>query len=214
MVSSSNPKGDVTINYPDIAALLLQILLFAPRMPPLMHIDTYVNEIAAQRWSNRGSVSTYSSVGPILRELALATMIQHIHTYVGRVPGEENKMADAAPRITHLLDRKFHSHFRSHFPQSKPWHLLPLSSEYKGQLTTILLNKKSPRVYWPPSSRKTPPPCANGSASADDCKPLPTSRKFRTQFRFFKFSPSTPVLDFYPHKGNLSRSDQLSNTSD
>ena len=71
-------------------------------------------------------------------------------------------MVDAASRLTHLLDRQFFSHFRSHFPQNKPWRLLPLPSDYKRQLTTILINKQSPRVSQPPSSIKTPPPGANG----------------------------------------------------
>ena len=49
----------------------MQILLFAPRMAPLAHIHTYANNVVTQVWANRGSVSTASSVVPILRELAL-----------------------------------------------------------------------------------------------------------------------------------------------
>ena len=47
MVSSSNPKGDVIINDPEIGALLMHILIFAPRMAPLANIHTYVNNTAA-----------------------------------------------------------------------------------------------------------------------------------------------------------------------
>ena len=170
MVSSSNPKGDVTINNLELGALLMQILLFTPRMDPLTHIHTYVDNTTAHGWANRGSVSTTYSVGPILWELALVKRRQHIHVFIGRVPGEDNKMEDAASRLTHLTDRKFISHFRSHFPQSKPCCLLPLPSDYKHQLTKMLFNRQLPRVSQPPYSRKTLPPGANGGASAAGCK--------------------------------------------
>ena len=121
LVSSSNPTGDVTIHDLDLGAPLMRILLFAPSMAPLAHIHTYVNNTGAQGWSNRGSVSTVSSVGHILGEILLAARRQHLHAYVERVLGEDNKMVDAALHLTHLPDRKFLSHFRTHFPKSKPW---------------------------------------------------------------------------------------------
>ena len=79
MVSSSNPTGDATIKNTDLGALLMQLLISSPRMAPLAHIHAYVNNTAAQRWSNRGSVSTASSVGTTLWELSLADRRQHIH---------------------------------------------------------------------------------------------------------------------------------------
>ena len=66
LVSSSNPTGDVTINDLELGALLMQILIFAPRIAPLAHIHTYVNNTEAKGLSNRGSISTDSSVGPTL----------------------------------------------------------------------------------------------------------------------------------------------------
>ena len=165
----------------------MQILLFVPRMGPLAHIHTYVNNTAEQGLANRGNVSTASSIGPMLRELALAARRQHIHVSVGRIPGKDNKMAESVPRLTHLPYRKFISHFRSHFPQNKPWRLLPLPSDYKRQLTTMLLNKQSPRVSRPPSSIKTLLPGANGGASAAGCKSPQTSKTLRTPFPFSIF---------------------------
>ena len=95
MVSSYNPTGDMTINDLELGALLMQILIFAPRMVPLSHIYTYVDNMAAHVWTNRGSVSTASSVGPILCDLSLAARRQHTHASIGRVPGEDNNMVDA-----------------------------------------------------------------------------------------------------------------------
>ena len=103
MLSSSNPTGDVTIKNPDLGALLMQLLISSPRMAPLAHIHAYVDNMMAQRWANRGSVSTASSVGTTLWELYLAARRKHIYAFIGRVPGEDNKMADAASWLTHLV---------------------------------------------------------------------------------------------------------------
>ena len=103
MLSSSNPTGDVKIKNPDLGALLMQLLIFAPRMAPLAHIHAYVDNMMAQRWANRGSVSTASSVGTTLWELYLSARRKHVYAFIGRVPGEENKVADAASWLTHLV---------------------------------------------------------------------------------------------------------------
>ena len=185
----------------------MQILLFTPRMAPLEHIHMHVDNTVAQVWANRISVSIASSVGPMMRGLASAAKIQHIHASIGYVPGEENKIADVALRLTCLPDRKFLSHFRSHFPQNKPWRLLPLMSDYKRHVTTILINKQSPRFSRPPSSRKTLLPSANGGASTAGCKYPQTSKTLRTPFPSYKFLPSASVPDFCLRKGNPSISD-------
>ena len=82
----------------------MHLLLFAPRMTPLAHIPTYVNDMEAQVWANQGSVSTASAVLTILKELALATRCHHIHASIGHLLVEENKMVDAASRLTHLTN--------------------------------------------------------------------------------------------------------------
>ena len=104
-MSSSNPTVDVTINDLDLGSVLMQLLIFAPKMVPLAHIHLYINNMASQGRDNRSSVSTASSVGPILWELSLVDRRKQIHASVGHVIGEDNKMADASLRITHLLDR-------------------------------------------------------------------------------------------------------------
>ena len=103
----------------------MQLLIFTPMMAPLAHIHTYVDDTAAQGWSNQGSVSMSSLVGPMLREVALSVRLQHTHASVRRVPGEENKIAYAALWLTHLPDRQFLSHFCRHFLQSNTWRLPP-----------------------------------------------------------------------------------------
>ena len=62
----SKPNGDVTINNLELGVLLMQLLIFVPRMVPLAHIYTYVNNTESQVWAKRGSVRTASSIRPIL----------------------------------------------------------------------------------------------------------------------------------------------------
>ena len=49
-------------------------------------------------------------------------------------------MADVASRLTHLSDRQFLSQCHTHFPQSKPWRLLPLTSGCKHQITAVIVS--------------------------------------------------------------------------
>ena len=62
-------------------------------------------------------------------------------------------------------------------PTDQPWRLLSLSSECKQQLNTMLHNRQPPRGSLPPSSIMTPPPGANGGASAAISK-LPLTSMF------------------------------------
>ena len=207
------PNRDVKINNLELGALLIQILIFPPRMTSLEHIHTYAYSTAAQGWSNRGSVSTASFVGPILQEIVLAARHQNIHASVRKVSGEENEIADATLKLTHLPDCQFLSHFCTHLPQSKSWSLLPLPSVCKRKLTKILYKKRSPWASLPPFSRNTPPPGANGGASAAGCKSPPISQALNTPFHYSKFLPSASVLDFCLRKVSPLISNWWSNTS-
>ena len=70
IVLDTNPKGGVTINDLEIATLLVQVHLFAPKMHTLSHTCISVDDIAVQGWANIGSVSLATAVSPILRNLA------------------------------------------------------------------------------------------------------------------------------------------------
>ena len=86
LVSSSNPKGDATINDFELGALLMQLMLFAPRMTPLVYIHIYIDKTSAQGWASQGRVRTASAVGSILIEIDLEERRQNIHTSVGHMP--------------------------------------------------------------------------------------------------------------------------------
>ena len=191
----------------------MQLLLFAPRMEPLLHIHNYFINTAVQGWANRGSVIMASSVGPILQEIALTARRQHIQSSAGNVPGEDNEVADAASRINHLTEWQSLSHFRTHLPQSKPWCIPPLPYVCRQQLTTMLHNKQSPRSSLTLSPRKTPPPGANGGAYSAGRKYPSTPKASNTPFRSSNFFPISSVPDFCPHNISPSRHNWLRNTS-
>ena len=61
-----NPNGLITKNDLKLAAYIAHLHLFAPRMAPLEHISTGVDNTATEIWVRRGSVSTATAIGPLL----------------------------------------------------------------------------------------------------------------------------------------------------
>ena len=85
LVSESVPQGDITINNLELAAFLVQHHLLAPRVIPLFHIRTVIDNTASQGWANRGRVISSCAVGAILRELALLTRQWRLYASIGQV---------------------------------------------------------------------------------------------------------------------------------
>ena len=150
---------------------------------------------------------------PILQEIDLAERRHHIHALARCVPGEENMMADVASRLTHLPGRQFLSHFRTNFPQSKPWNMLPLPSVYNQQVTTMLHSKQYLRDSPSQSSRNIPQPVTNGGASTADCTFPLTSKATKTLFHSPEKKFRVSVMGFYIHRWSVSRRNWSSNTS-
>ena len=70
ILTDKNPVGFLTINDLELAAYIAHLYLFAPRMATLEHISTGVDNTAAESWARRGSVSTATAIGPLLRKSA------------------------------------------------------------------------------------------------------------------------------------------------
>ena len=122
-------------------------------------------------------------------------------------------MTDAASRITYFPERQLLSNVCTHFPQSKPLHLPPLTSAYRHQLPIMLQIKRSPRDFYPQYSIKTPPPGANGGACAAGFTLPLTSKSSNTQFLSSIFFLSASMSAIYSRKGNPSRGERSTNTS-
>ena len=70
ILTDENPQWFQTINNLELAAYISHLHFFAPRMAPLEHITTGVDNTAAESWARRGSVSTATAIDPVLRESA------------------------------------------------------------------------------------------------------------------------------------------------
>ena len=73
------------INNLELAALLVQIHLFATLVVPLSRIWTVVNNIEVQLWSNKGNIRSLLEVGTILRNLDLLTRQPNIYISIVQV---------------------------------------------------------------------------------------------------------------------------------
>ena len=78
----------------------------------------------------------------------MATRHNNSHSSDGCMTGKDNKMSDAASRITQLSDRIFSSHFHPYIPYSKHWCLLQLLSKFRGHLITIMHSNVSTKVFF------------------------------------------------------------------
>ena len=96
ILTDENPNRFPTINYLELAAYIAHLHLFAPRMAPLEHISTGVDNTATDIWDRRGSVSTATAIGPLLQEAAWISCQAKIHASIKRIPRVENIEADAA----------------------------------------------------------------------------------------------------------------------
>ena len=164
----------------ELEALLDQTHLFAPKMQPLAHICTEVDNMATQVWSNRGGVRSSMAVGPILRDLALLIWGRQIYVYVGRIRGEDNMMADDELILTHLPDRNFLCHFSFTFPHKNIWRIPPLLSKCR-QCLNYMHTMRCHMDFQPLSTRRTLPPRTNGKNYAFGCASQPTSKVSGTQ---------------------------------
>ena len=129
-------------------------------------------------------------------------VLTHVHLRSAHTRGQDGGRRVAAK------SRLFFTHFRTHFPQIKPWSLLPSMSACRRQLTNILHIKISPKVFPQKSSIKMPLPGANGSASAAGCISPLTHKASNFLSLSSIFLPSTPVLDFYMRRGTPPRSNR------
>ena len=96
ILANKNPQGFLTINDLELAAYISHLHIFSPRMAPLEHIETGVDNTATESWARHGSVSNATAMGPLLRKAAWITRQAKIHASIICIPGVENIEADAA----------------------------------------------------------------------------------------------------------------------
>ena len=73
ILTDENPQGFLTINDLDLAAYIPHLHLFTSHIAQLEHITTGIDNTVAEIWARRGSVSTATAIGPLLRKAAWIT---------------------------------------------------------------------------------------------------------------------------------------------
>ena len=135
-------------------------------MARLEHITTGVDNTATESWDQRGSVSTTTTISPLLCEASWITRQAKIHASISCIPVVENIKSDAALRLTHLPVPVFLKSFNTSFPQPTPWRLYLLPSGVTPRLHTMLLTKQSPKAFPLPDSTRTTLRGNNGTPSS------------------------------------------------
>ena len=157
-------------------------------MAPLKQISTGVDNTAAESWARRGSVSTATAIGPLLREAAWITLQAKIHASIKRIPGVENIEADVASRLTHLPVHALLKSFNTSFPQPTPWRMSLLTSGVTPRLHTMLLTKQSPKASPLQNCAKTTHFGNSGTPSAHGCTSHTTSKISATRSPSYRSS--------------------------
>ena len=159
LVSTSNPKGDITNSDLEMAGVLLTWLVLeqiAPRSLQFAHVGIFCDNTPSVAWANRLTSSKSIVAGHLLRALALR---QHIHRtsplLTISIAGEANTMADVASRS--FRDKRFNSPtnktfcktFNSIFPlQSNSWKEFHLSDKLFSRVTSCLRGKPLKMESW------------------------------------------------------------------
>ena len=156
-------------------------------MAPLYHIAKGVEKTAAEIWARRGSVSTATAIGPLLREAEWITLQANIHAYINRIPGVENIETYAASRLTHLLVHTFIQSFNTSFPHPTPWRLSLLAYRVTPRLHTMKLTKKSSKASPLLDYAKTTRRGNSATTSAHVCASQPISEASGTRYTSYKY---------------------------
>ena len=165
LVSTDNLSGTVTNSDLEQAGLIGQLCVMSDHFH--VRYSTIVNGT-----DNTPAVSRVAKGAVTGSEIAanlchLAASHQRHHRYCHKayyLPGEENVMADDASRLQHLTDLSFLSHFDQHYPQDKPWVLLPLKTRHASQMISALRSNSPTLPELEPPSTEPKAPLATGQS--------------------------------------------------
>ena len=128
-----------------------------------------------ERWDNRGSVSSFTSAGPLLREIAWINQQTGIYFSISPISGSDNKEVDAASCLTHLTVSSFLCHFNYYFPQPMTWKMSLFPSAVKHRLCTMMHTKRLPQGSPIPLSVDKTQHGGSGKPAAPGFSSQPTS---------------------------------------
>ena len=189
LVSWANPAGTITNLDLELAGTIAQHNVIAQVFPLAEQtIGTLTDNTPALAWQTKGSTTT---TGPAAYLLPLQALHQREHRYLPRlahIPGPINVMADDCLRRWDLSDDALLSHFNTHYPQERPWHLCHLRQDWLSSLICAL-QKQRPD---PEQAKGTLPmpilPGVSGGNSAVCSTTIPTFRASLTPLSSSKSS--------------------------
>jgi hypothetical protein len=143
LISSSNPKGDITNSELELAATIAQFDVLSQAFDIHSHtIHNLFDNSATVAWQRKEAAST---AGPVAYLLRLHALHQRHHRYIPLhdfIPGVTNVLADQCSRLFHFTDQQLLAHFDVAFPQTMPWQQFPLRSKTLSALISALSRKK------------------------------------------------------------------------
>ena len=182
-------------------------------MAPLEHISPKLDNTATESWVIRGSVSSATAVGPLLRETVWICRQKQTHALVARIVVVGNLKADAVTILTHLTVAEFNCQFNNKYPQKEPWRLRLLLCAEKHRILTNMHTKQLPLDCLIPPCGKIPPPIFNGRHSAYGCAFQKILQKLRNQYPSSIFLWNRYVQEYFQPKETPFRIETWSNTS-
>jgi hypothetical protein len=155
LVSSTNPKGDLTINDLELAGLVLNWLALECQKGLHLayhHIGTFCDNTSAVSWANKLRTSKSLVAGRLLRLLGLRIHSRQASSLIPlHIAGENNIMADIVSRaFKHgkffLAKTNLTSYFNTHFPlaQGTSWTEFILPKEIVSPVISCLRGELSP----------------------------------------------------------------------
>ena len=148
LVTTENPKGDLTINDLELAGMVLGWLVLEYIWTKLSfkHIGLFCDNTSAVAWAFKGSTSTSIAAGRLLRFLAIRQRLRQTSSLMPRsIAGRDNKMADI-PSRAFKHGEFFHAqesltdYFNLHFPlpQDQSWTEFTVTKKLASRVISCL----------------------------------------------------------------------------
>ena len=99
-------------------------------------------------------------------------------------------MADDVSRFRNLSYKELIAHLNKKYPQVRSWKLAALRPQMHSALVSSLCKRRSTKGLFPLEPEQTNAASGNGKSSAGRTTLAPSSIKYGTRSRFFKFLPA------------------------
>ena len=203
LISSANPKGTLTINDLELAALLLHYLVLEQLVDlKHQHAAAWVDNKSTVAWATKLASNRSKVAQRLIRALSLRHCANESSPLAAlSIMGIRNRMADVASRsfrksgksIYSLTNCAFLLKFNSDFPltQDASWALFQLADKVNSLVFSELRMQPAPMGSW---IRLTKRGHAIGTIGADSCTTMEWNPICKTSPKTSASSSSAPLL--------------------